>query len=236
LLMAVGGGGGAVAGSLITGKQIKDGTVTSADIKNGTVTNRDLAKSARSKAGQTGSQGPAGAPGPAGAAGARGDRGLSAWDTIPSGTTVSGAVLDQQFLGAGYTGAGVAYKSVELPARVSKLLSFSTIRIAPGSPGANPTRVDDRCSGSAADPTAPGGRGRPLPCHPNRSSRPSRSTRRRSRPPRPPRRRGGWSDSVVVHHDRPRPARVDRLEAGADGAFVSCAVDPEVGTVFGLEL
>lgn len=40
--LLLGAGGGAVAGAMITGSQIKDGTVTTADIKNGSLTKADL--------------------------------------------------------------------------------------------------------------------------------------------------------------------------------------------------
>ncbi|WP_134739278.1 hypothetical protein [Nocardioides sp. 503] len=43
------GSGGAVAGSMITGAQIKDGTVTSADVKNKTVKPADLSPTATRK-------------------------------------------------------------------------------------------------------------------------------------------------------------------------------------------
>ena len=64
---------GATAASLITGRQVKDGTLTGKDIKNGSIASKDLAPSAR------GSMGPAGSPGaqgPAGPMGPRGDKGV----------------------------------------------------------------------------------------------------------------------------------------------------------------
>jgi hypothetical protein len=42
-VIALAAGGGATAGVLITGKQIKDGTVTGVDLKNGSVKNVDIA-------------------------------------------------------------------------------------------------------------------------------------------------------------------------------------------------
>ena len=63
--------GTAVAGGLITTKQIKDSAITSAKVKNGTLTLKDFKSSERSKlvgpAGATGPMGPMGAVGPAGA-------------------------------------------------------------------------------------------------------------------------------------------------------------------------
>lgn len=58
---------------LITGKQIKDGSITGLDIKNKSLGVADLASKAR---GARGARGLAGPPGPAGAAGAAGAQGL----------------------------------------------------------------------------------------------------------------------------------------------------------------
>ncbi|MCW2814145.1 MAG: collagen-like protein [Nocardioides sp.] len=87
------GSGGAVAGSLITSRQIKDGTVTSADIRNGTINLRDIKLFARRAlagqdgtdgtngtdgvAGPAGPTGPVGPPGPAGIQGPKGDSGVA---------------------------------------------------------------------------------------------------------------------------------------------------------------
>lgn len=72
--------GGAVAGSMITGKQIKDGTVTSADIANRTITAKDLGAATRSALagadGTDGADGLDGLPGPPGADGLDGLDGL----------------------------------------------------------------------------------------------------------------------------------------------------------------
>src|SRR3954469_5338453 len=64
--------GSAVAASLITTKQIKDGTITTKDI------NKKAIKSLKGKTGPTGPQGATGPQGPkgdAGAAGGKGDKG-----------------------------------------------------------------------------------------------------------------------------------------------------------------
>ncbi|MEO9322406.1 hypothetical protein ABFT23_02895 [Nocardioides sp. C4-1] len=81
--LTLGSAGGAVAGSMITGKQIKDGTVTSADLKDRTIQVKDLAPSAvAALRGARGATGPAGPAGPAGPTGPTG----------PQGPTTSGAV------------------------------------------------------------------------------------------------------------------------------------------------
>jgi hypothetical protein len=68
LVAALSSTGTAVAGGLITTKQIKDNAVTSAKVKNGTLTLSDFKASERSKlVGPAGPMGPMGAVGPAGA-------------------------------------------------------------------------------------------------------------------------------------------------------------------------
>lgn len=67
--IASAGAGSATAASLITGKQIKNGTVTGADIKNHSLTSRDFRGSVRGPAGPMGAAGATGATGPAGARG-----------------------------------------------------------------------------------------------------------------------------------------------------------------------
>jgi hypothetical protein len=62
-------GGSAVAASLITSKQIKNGTIQLVDIS------KKAQKSLKGKAGATGPQGPVGPAGPAGAAGQTGPKG-----------------------------------------------------------------------------------------------------------------------------------------------------------------
>jgi hypothetical protein len=68
----------ATAASLITGKQIKNGTITAQDIKRGSVTQSRLAPGLRERLQPVGAQGGSALPGPAGAqgaAGAKGDKG-----------------------------------------------------------------------------------------------------------------------------------------------------------------
>ncbi|GAA1761849.1 hypothetical protein GCM10009795_005370 [Nocardioides hankookensis] len=81
IALVLGGAGGATAGRLITGKQIKDNTVASADIKNKTITTTDLASATitalAGKPGAAGAQGPAGETGPVGARGPVGANGMT---------------------------------------------------------------------------------------------------------------------------------------------------------------
>jgi hypothetical protein len=74
LCVALTGTAVATTAVLITGKQIKDGSVTGADIKNGSLGVVDLSKSAR---GARGAQGIQGVPGPQGAKGDTGAAGVA---------------------------------------------------------------------------------------------------------------------------------------------------------------
>jgi hypothetical protein len=71
--------GSATAASLITGKQIKDGSLTGADLKNRSLGAKDLSRHARDelegRRGPRGAEGPTGARGPAGPQGATGPQG-----------------------------------------------------------------------------------------------------------------------------------------------------------------
>ena len=69
-----GGAASATAAQLVTGAQVKNGTLTGRDIKNRSIRTADLAPSARpaqGPQGATGPQGPRGAAGPQGAQGPR---------------------------------------------------------------------------------------------------------------------------------------------------------------------
>ena len=88
LVLSIGLGGTAAAVSLVTGKQIKDGTVRGRDVGNGSLSGADVADRSLTPAdfsgsvqGPAGPQGPAGAPGPTGSPGQRGPAG----DPGPSG-------------------------------------------------------------------------------------------------------------------------------------------------------
>jgi hypothetical protein len=156
-------GSGAVAGSLITGKQIKNGSVASADIKNKSITRADLAPRARATRGTTGPAGPRGAAGPQGPTGergqpgtpgAQGDRGFSAWDQIPSGQTVTGSKYLHQSRAGGLV-ADVWQEN--LPGIAPTALTSDAVNFAPleGSPINDP---DPSCTGSFEKPTAPSGK------------------------------------------------------------------------------
>ena len=69
LFVALGGTAVATTSALITGNQIKNGSITGLDVKNKSLTPRDFRGSVRGPRGLTGAQG---APGAAGASGAPG--------------------------------------------------------------------------------------------------------------------------------------------------------------------
>ena len=72
--LALLGAGSATAGSLITGKQVKNSSLTGADVRDRSITARDLARGLAAR-GPQGVPGSPGAPGPAGPKGDPGPRG-----------------------------------------------------------------------------------------------------------------------------------------------------------------
>jgi len=131
---------------MITGKQIKDNTVTTKDIKNRTIAVKDLSRATKKKL--AGAPGPAGAVGPSGPAG---PRGFSVWDTIPSGTTVTGRFFDQ---GRASTPVAEVIENIELPAKAPS----APTALGFGSDTFAATTTDAACTGSYSAPTAPAGR------------------------------------------------------------------------------
>jgi hypothetical protein len=91
-----------------------------------------------------------GTPGPKGDTGATGPRGLSAWDVIPSGQTITGEVKWDAHVP---TVAGASdFISVSLGAIAPVDISSSAVSVKGGSDAA------PECTGSATTPTAPPGR------------------------------------------------------------------------------
>lgn len=80
--------GGAAAAALITGRQIKDGTVTGRDIRDQSLRPRD-ARSGLVRAGRQGPEGAPGPDGPAGASGPAGRNGLGGLTTVVSPSAVA---------------------------------------------------------------------------------------------------------------------------------------------------
>jgi hypothetical protein len=155
-LFAALGGTAVAAGTLITGKQIKNGSITGVDVKNKSLTARDFRGSVRGPRGQTGpagpqgaagrpgSQGPAGAPGPEGPKGDVGIQGPAG--PFPEGDMPAGRTIYGRFAIAGLPGAE-PMDSISYTYRMSAALTPHVITgiVPPG------------CSGTAANPgAAPG--------------------------------------------------------------------------------
>jgi hypothetical protein len=142
--------GVAAAGALITGKQVKNSSLTGKDIKDGSLTSKEF------RPGQlpSGPQGPAGAPGTPGTPGTTGPRGFSAWDTIPSGTTVSGPFGYDSTSGTAHVDD---YVTITLPGTAPAHLGNTKVNF---DNDASPVTNDDdaTCTGSFSSPTAPAGK------------------------------------------------------------------------------
>jgi hypothetical protein len=128
LVIAAGGTAGVQA--LITGAQIKDGTIESRDIENGTIRRADLGAAAisslRGARGRIGPQGPRGAIGPPGSAGSQGPAGPQGAQGATGATGPTGATGAQGPVGAkGDPGSGVhvtgsVATAADLPADASE--------------------------------------------------------------------------------------------------------------------
>jgi hypothetical protein len=131
--------GTATAARLITGKQIRDGSITQ----------RDLAKSVRAQLTRAGAPGPKGETGPAGDAGPTGPAGRSALAPLRSGEVLRGSVGGQVTLAAG----DESYVVETLPIPAAEELTDGKVIV--DGPYED---VGDLCKGSFAAPTAPAGR------------------------------------------------------------------------------
>lgn len=92
LTLAISTGGAYAAGvgrNTVGTPQLKKDAVVSAKVKNGSLLSADF-KTGQLPSGPRGPQGANGPQGLQGATGATGPRGFSAWDTIPSGTVLTG--------------------------------------------------------------------------------------------------------------------------------------------------
>ena len=105
-------------------------------------------------------------PGGAGATGAAGPRGFSAWDTIPSGVTVTGEIdYDGHQASLPRSPAptppevenGTDSVVVNLPGVASTALTDATVNFD-GASGASVAETDGKCGGNFQHPTAPAGK------------------------------------------------------------------------------
>jgi hypothetical protein len=104
--------GSAVAASIITSAQIKNGTIQLRDINS---------KARKALKGQTGPQGPAGAKGAPGAKGATGATGTTGARGATGAAGAAGA--------AGAPGSAVGYATVDSPGTVSSALNVTTANV-----------------------------------------------------------------------------------------------------------
>jgi hypothetical protein len=127
----------------VTSKSIKNGAVRGKDVRDNSLTGADVDESTLDRAGLP--QGPQGPAGPTGASGA------SIFDApaIPSGKTVRGYVGDDSHAAAPGEDAD-AGAALPLPAPVPITSAMVDI-------DGTADEVGDRCTGSAATPTAPPG-------------------------------------------------------------------------------
>ncbi len=88
LALIISAGAGATASLMITGKQIKDGSVTTKDVKNRSLKAKDFSAKAKSKL--RGPAGPAGPRGATGAAGAQGVPGVSGFEVVTKTLSLTG--------------------------------------------------------------------------------------------------------------------------------------------------
>jgi hypothetical protein len=163
LALAVASAGTATAATLLTGANIKDGSITGKDIKNKSITAADV----KGIVGAKGATGLAGAVGPAGAAGVSGAAGVpgtSVFDaSIPSGKSVRGTWGNFVTLGAGDNfGAAEAF-----PVLAPVPLEIATVKFGVNGPNGladatfQAATVDGDesglCTGNYVAPSAPAG-------------------------------------------------------------------------------
>ena len=118
LALIVAAGAGATASMIITGKQIKDGSITTKDVKNRSLKVKDLSPKATSKL--RGATGPAGPAGPRGATGATGPAGATGATGLQGLTGLQGIQGIQGIPGVpglpGLSGFDIVHETVNIPA------------------------------------------------------------------------------------------------------------------------
>ena len=148
--------GTATAITLITGRNVKDGSLTGKDVRDGSLTKADLERGAT--AGTRGPAGPAGPAGEAGEPGLRGPQGIAGvagtdpWDTIPSGQVVTGS---GKFQLEGKSTSTLEV-TVQLPARANVKLTSATVNFQDVSGIAGDG--DPTCGGTDTSPVPSAGK------------------------------------------------------------------------------
>ena len=117
--------GTATAITLITGRNVKDGSLTGQDVKDRSLTRADLSIGTLTR-GPAGPAGPAGEPGEPGLRGPQGIEGVAGtdpWDTIPSGQLVTGSA-DYRLYGSANDELAV---TIQLPAKATVPLTTANV-------------------------------------------------------------------------------------------------------------
>ena len=156
----------AQAGRLLTGDDLKDGTVTTADIANGSLKKKDFAADVLPEAGppglqgEEGVQGPAGPAGPAGAPGVPGPAG-SAGPAGPAGEQGPSGVVDAVFQAGSVDAPTATLNFIAAPATISvqsgETLSVTSSVSLGGSNGAIDLDLDICHSNGQTLVAVPGG-------------------------------------------------------------------------------
>lgn len=156
----------AVAARLLTGADIKNGSLTGADVKAGSLTSAhlksrsvleaDLSAGVVTKLNSSARDGAQGAQGNPGTPGAAGQAGRSAWETIPSGTTVRG-VFGEHHISSSDTDR-FEHDYFTLPALPSEPVEETDISFATNQAAFTANSSENAaCNGTPEAPTAPAG-------------------------------------------------------------------------------
>jgi hypothetical protein len=145
--IAVGGAGTATAARLITGKEIKNGSITA----------KDLSKGLRARLGAPGTPGPAGERGPTGDPGPKGDQGPAglslltfADSSVSGGITLNGtAQVVTSTAGQLPQANGAVGGPLTIPAGPGKYVTTSTLRVKTQGSGSYTCTVQISVTGSA---------------------------------------------------------------------------------------
>ncbi len=161
-------GGTAAAVTMITGRNVKDGSLTGRDIRDDSIAGRDirdgsiaandlesaLVRGSRGPVGAVGPAGPVGDPGLRGPQGVAGVAGADPWGAIPSGQLVTGSER-VHLEGKSTTTLEV---SVQLPALAPIPLTAATVNFSQGSVIADVTDADQTCGGTSSNPVPAAGK------------------------------------------------------------------------------
>lgn len=150
-VLLLGSTGGAVAGSMITGRQIKDGTITSADVKDRSLQTKDL--SPKAVATLEGARGPAGPAGPAGAPGPAGPTtpgAVSGWVVLQEDwATPANTAVDRSLIcpdGKRILGGSAFWVTSDAPTQMAiSQGATAVLGLSPGIPTADTFRIRITC-------------------------------------------------------------------------------------------